>query len=171
MGRDRDDRSIERLLDERGQHLMGAAVALTSSRADAGAAGVRAEMMRRRGSRLSGGADQSHGTTRGMDSGAATVNAGRQTVAQARVAELAAASICPNWPVHKLLRQGSRVTGVSNGSAGPSVAVAVADLGDRGHVDGVVDAPVPTPKTSVSVVPAALTTTASFFFVSRARVA
>ena len=35
MGRDRDDRSIERLLDERGQHLMGAAVALTGSRADA----------------------------------------------------------------------------------------------------------------------------------------
>jgi RNA polymerase sigma-70 factor (sigma-E family) len=35
VGRDRDDRSIERLLDERGQHLMGAAVALTGSRADA----------------------------------------------------------------------------------------------------------------------------------------
>ena len=46
-----------------------------------------------------------------MDSGAATVNAGRLTVAQTRAAELAGASICPNWPVHKLLRQGSRVTG------------------------------------------------------------
>ena len=31
-------------------------------------------MVRRRGSRLSGAADQPHGTTRGMDSGAATVN-------------------------------------------------------------------------------------------------
>jgi hypothetical protein len=82
------------------------------------AAGVRAGMVRRRGRRLSGAADQPHGATRGMDSGAPTVNAGRLTVALARAAELAGASICPNWPVHKLLRQGSRVTGVSNGSAG-----------------------------------------------------
>jgi RNA polymerase sigma-70 factor (sigma-E family) len=34
MGREPDDRAIERLLDERGQHLMRAAVALTGSRAD-----------------------------------------------------------------------------------------------------------------------------------------
>ena len=34
MGRDRDDGMVERLLDERGQHLMRAAVALTGSRAD-----------------------------------------------------------------------------------------------------------------------------------------
>jgi RNA polymerase sigma factor (sigma-70 family) len=33
--RDRDNRSLERLLGERGQHLMRAAVALTGSRADA----------------------------------------------------------------------------------------------------------------------------------------
>jgi glycine/D-amino acid oxidase-like deaminating enzyme len=50
--------------------------------------------------------------------GAATVNAGRLTVAQARAAELAGASICPEWPVHKILRQGSPVTGMTNGSAG-----------------------------------------------------
>jgi len=34
MSRNPDDRAIERLLDERGQHLMRAAVALTGSRAD-----------------------------------------------------------------------------------------------------------------------------------------
>ena len=34
MGRDRDDGMVERLLDERGRHLMRAAVALTGSRAD-----------------------------------------------------------------------------------------------------------------------------------------
>ena len=34
MGRDLDDATVERLLDERGQHLMRAAVALTGSRAD-----------------------------------------------------------------------------------------------------------------------------------------
>jgi FAD dependent oxidoreductase len=50
--------------------------------------------------------------------GAATVNAGCLTVAQARAAELAGASICPEWPVHKILRQGSPVTGMTNGSAG-----------------------------------------------------
>lgn len=48
--------------------------------------------------------------------GAATVNAARLTVAQARAAELAGASICLRWPVHRLLRRGSRVTGVTNGS-------------------------------------------------------
>ena len=35
MGRERDDQNMERLLHERGQHLMRAAVALTGSRADA----------------------------------------------------------------------------------------------------------------------------------------
>jgi RNA polymerase sigma-70 factor (sigma-E family) len=34
VGRDPDDATVERLLDERGQHLMRAAVALTGSRAD-----------------------------------------------------------------------------------------------------------------------------------------
>ena len=34
MGRDPDDQAVERLLGERGQHLMRAAVALTGSRAD-----------------------------------------------------------------------------------------------------------------------------------------
>jgi RNA polymerase sigma-70 factor (sigma-E family) len=34
MGREQDDQAIERLLDERGQHLMRAAVALTGSRVD-----------------------------------------------------------------------------------------------------------------------------------------
>jgi RNA polymerase sigma-70 factor (sigma-E family) len=34
VGREPDDRAIERMLDERGQHLMRAAVALTGSRAD-----------------------------------------------------------------------------------------------------------------------------------------
>ena len=38
-------------------------------------------------------------------------------VAQAKAADLAGAAICPNWPVHKL-RPRSRVTGVTNGSAG-----------------------------------------------------
>jgi len=50
--------------------------------------------------------------------GAATINTGRLTVAQARAAELAGASICRNWPVHKILRQGSPVTEMTNGSAG-----------------------------------------------------
>ena len=34
MGREQDDQAIERLLDQRGQHLMRAAVALTGSRVD-----------------------------------------------------------------------------------------------------------------------------------------
>src|SRR6516225_11586886 len=34
MGRDPSDQAIERLLDERGEHLMRAAVALSGSRAD-----------------------------------------------------------------------------------------------------------------------------------------
>ena len=34
MGREPDDAAVERLLAERGQHLMRAAVALTGSRAD-----------------------------------------------------------------------------------------------------------------------------------------
>ena len=34
MGRDADDGSLERLLDERGQQFMRAAIALTGSRAD-----------------------------------------------------------------------------------------------------------------------------------------
>ena len=34
MGREPDDTAVERLLAERGQHLMRAAVALTGSRAD-----------------------------------------------------------------------------------------------------------------------------------------
>ena len=34
---------------------------------------------------------------------------------------------------------------------GPAVAVAVADLGDRGHVDGVVEAPVPAPRQPVDL--------------------
>lgn len=48
--------------------------------------------------------------------GAATVNARRLTVAQARAAELAGATIRPYWPVQRLLRHGCRVIGVSNGS-------------------------------------------------------
>lgn len=48
--------------------------------------------------------------------GAATVNAGQLTVAQARAAELAGASVHPYWPVQRLLRRGARITGVSNGS-------------------------------------------------------
>ena len=60
--------------------------------------------------------------------GAATVNAGQLTVAQARAAELAGASIHPYWPVQRLLRHGSRVTGVSDGSdqihAGATVVAA-----------------------------------------------
>jgi hypothetical protein len=49
---------------------------------------------------------------------AATLTAGRLTVAQAKAAELPGASICPEWPVHKILRQGSPVTEMTNGSAG-----------------------------------------------------
>jgi glycine oxidase len=60
--------------------------------------------------------------------GAATVNARRLTVAQARAAELAGASICPYWPVQRLLRHGCRITGVSNGNdeihAGATVVAA-----------------------------------------------
>ena len=44
-------------------------------------------------------------------------DAGRLTVVQAKAADLAGAAICPNWPAHKL-RPRSRVTGVTNGSAG-----------------------------------------------------
>ena len=50
--------------------------------------------------------------------GTATVNADRLTVAQARAAKLAGASSRPEWPVHKVLRQGSPVTEMTNGSAG-----------------------------------------------------
>ncbi len=60
--------------------------------------------------------------------GAATVHAGRLTVAQARAAELAGALIRLYWPVQRLLRHGSRVTGVSNGGdeihAGATVVAA-----------------------------------------------
>jgi glycine oxidase len=60
--------------------------------------------------------------------GAAAVNAERLTVAQARAAELAGASVHPYWPVQRLLRHGSRVSGVSNGSdeihAGATVVAA-----------------------------------------------
>ena len=60
--------------------------------------------------------------------GAATVNARRLTAAQARAAELAGASIHPEWPVQRLLRHGSRVVGVCNGSdeihAGATVVAA-----------------------------------------------
>ncbi len=60
--------------------------------------------------------------------GAATVNAARLTMAQARAAELAGAVIHVSWPVHTLLRKGSRVNGVSNGSdeihAGATVVAA-----------------------------------------------
>jgi hypothetical protein len=50
--------------------------------------------------------------------GTATVNAGRLTVARARAAKLAGASSRPEWSVHKILRQGSPVTEMTNGSAG-----------------------------------------------------
>ena len=66
--------------------------------------------------------------------GTATVNAGRLTVAQARAAKLAGASSRPEWPVHKVLRQGSPVTEMTNGSAGHAAPVryhAAESLPDR----------------------------------------
>jgi glycine oxidase len=60
--------------------------------------------------------------------GAATVNAARLTLAQARAAELVGATIHQQWPVHQFLQQGARVIGVSNGSeqihAGTTVVAA-----------------------------------------------
>jgi glycine oxidase len=49
--------------------------------------------------------------------------------AKARAAELAGAAIRPHWPVQRLLREGSRVTGVTNGSENIQAGLTVVAAG------------------------------------------